>query len=153
MSFSVIVELALLVAYAVVILGGKQKRDQGWKIVCSLLAVAAAAQCASMAVVVSAAACSSAWTLCTSGRQAGNRTDESFYRPASSTATIDSSLAGPSTGHGSCVPSAGVFWRCPRPVSLRPLFICRKKAIMSLYQVTNRGVLQAADQDTPDFNF
>ncbi|EON67561.1 hypothetical protein W97_06929 [Coniosporium apollinis CBS 100218] len=51
MSFSVIVELALLVAYAVVILGGKQKRDQGWKIVCSLLVVAAAAQCASMAVV------------------------------------------------------------------------------------------------------
>ena len=52
MSFAVIIELATVIAYAVVILGGKQQRDYGWKIVCSLLAVGAVVQCASMAVVV-----------------------------------------------------------------------------------------------------
>ena len=33
--------------------GGKQKRDKGWKVLCSVLAVTALAQCASMAIVVS----------------------------------------------------------------------------------------------------
>lgn len=52
MSFAVLIELATLMAYAVIILGGKQKRDIGWKIVCSLLAVGALVQCAGMAIVV-----------------------------------------------------------------------------------------------------
>jgi len=51
MSFSVIVELASIVAFIVVILGGRQTREYGWKVVCSLLAVIALAQCASMAMV------------------------------------------------------------------------------------------------------
>jgi hypothetical protein len=53
MSFAVIIELATLIAYAVIILGGKQRRDFGWKVVCGLLAVGAIVQCASMAIVVS----------------------------------------------------------------------------------------------------
>lgn len=53
MSFAVIIELATLIAYAVIILGGKQKRDFGWKVVCGLLAVGAIVQCAGMAIVVS----------------------------------------------------------------------------------------------------
>jgi len=52
MSFAVLIELATLMAYAVIILGGKQNREMGWKIVCSLLAVGALVQCASMAIVV-----------------------------------------------------------------------------------------------------
>lgn len=52
MSFAVLIELATLMAYAVIILGGKQKRDIGWKIVCGLLAVGALVQCAGMAIVV-----------------------------------------------------------------------------------------------------
>ncbi|KAF2091565.1 hypothetical protein K490DRAFT_31548 [Saccharata proteae CBS 121410] len=51
MSFAVIIEAAALIAYAVIILGGKQKRDKGWKIVCGLLGLAGAVQCASMAIV------------------------------------------------------------------------------------------------------
>lgn len=53
MSLTVIIELATLVAYIVVILGGKQKRDKGWKIVTGLLAIAALTQLVSMSIVVS----------------------------------------------------------------------------------------------------
>lgn len=52
MSFAVIIELATLTSYAVIILGGKQKRDFGWKVVCGLLAIGAIVQCAGMAIVV-----------------------------------------------------------------------------------------------------
>ena len=52
MSFAVIVELATLIAYVVVILGGKQKRDVGWKIILSLLALAAVVQLVGMSMVV-----------------------------------------------------------------------------------------------------
>ena len=45
-----------MIAYAVVLLGGKQKRDQGWRIVCGLLVVGVAAQVAGMGIVVSVAA-------------------------------------------------------------------------------------------------
>jgi hypothetical protein len=52
MSFAVIIELSTLIAYAVIISGGKQKRDFGWKVVCGLLAIGAMVQCAGMAIVV-----------------------------------------------------------------------------------------------------
>jgi len=52
MSFAVLIELATLTTYAVIILGGKQNREIGWKIVCSLLALGALVQCAAMAIVV-----------------------------------------------------------------------------------------------------
>ncbi|KAF2839997.1 hypothetical protein M501DRAFT_1015083 [Patellaria atrata CBS 101060] len=51
MSFAVVIEFASLISYAVVLLGGKQKRDNGWKMVCGLLVVAGLVQCVSMAVV------------------------------------------------------------------------------------------------------
>jgi len=51
MSFSVIIELATVVAFIVIIFSGKQTRDYGWKIVCSLLAVIVLAQCASMSII------------------------------------------------------------------------------------------------------
>jgi len=51
MSFSVIIELATIVAFIVIILGGKQTRDYGWKVVCSLLAVIVLTQCASMSII------------------------------------------------------------------------------------------------------
>ncbi|KAF2757672.1 hypothetical protein EJ05DRAFT_538822 [Pseudovirgaria hyperparasitica] len=51
MSFSVIIELATLVAYIVVLAGGKQKRDQGWKVTASLLGFSALVQLIAMALV------------------------------------------------------------------------------------------------------
>lgn len=53
MSFAVVVEFASMIVCLLIIGGGKQKRDNGWKVLCSVLAVTALAQCASMAIVVS----------------------------------------------------------------------------------------------------
>jgi hypothetical protein len=52
MSFSVIIELATWTAFAVILLGGVQQRNKGWKVVCGLLAVCAIVQAAAMSVVV-----------------------------------------------------------------------------------------------------
>lgn len=52
MSFTSILEMATLVAFAVVLIGGVQKRVQGWKVLSSMLFVVGALQCAGMAIVV-----------------------------------------------------------------------------------------------------
>jgi hypothetical protein len=52
MSFAAVLELVTLVAYFVVIGGGKQKRETGWKVLAFLLVVVGVLQCASMAIVV-----------------------------------------------------------------------------------------------------
>jgi len=51
MSFAAVLDLVTLVAYMVIILGGRQKREVGWKVMVVLLMVVAVAQCASMAIV------------------------------------------------------------------------------------------------------
>jgi len=51
MSFAAVLELVTLVAYLVVILGGKQKRETGWKVLVFLLMVIGVVQCASMSIV------------------------------------------------------------------------------------------------------
>ena len=53
MSFAVVVELAGGIAFGVVLLGGRQKREVGWKVLGWLLGVAAVTQIIAMAVVVS----------------------------------------------------------------------------------------------------
>jgi hypothetical protein len=53
MSFAVIIELAAIVALAVVLLGGVQQRDKGWRVFVPLVGGAAGVQCAGMAIVVS----------------------------------------------------------------------------------------------------
>ena len=57
MSFAAVLELATLVAYLVVLIGGKQKRETGWKVLAFLLVVVGVLQCASMAIVVCFASC------------------------------------------------------------------------------------------------
>lgn len=52
MSFSVIIQLAAIIGYGVVIIGGKQKRDKGWKVVSGLMIIAGIVQCAAMSIVV-----------------------------------------------------------------------------------------------------
>jgi len=51
MSFAAVLELATLVAYVVVIMGGKQKRETGWRILVFMLMLVGVVQCASMAIV------------------------------------------------------------------------------------------------------
>lgn len=52
MSFAAVVELVTLVAYVVVLFGGKQKRETGWKILCFLLVLVGIVQAAGMSIVV-----------------------------------------------------------------------------------------------------
>lgn len=55
MNFSVVLELATLVAFAVVLLGGRGNREGGWKMCAGLLAVVVVCQVGAMGIVVSAA--------------------------------------------------------------------------------------------------
>lgn len=52
MSFAAVLELATCIAYLVVIAGGKQKREAGWRVLSFLLLLVGVVQCASMAIVV-----------------------------------------------------------------------------------------------------
>lgn len=53
MSFSVVMEGMTLIAFMVMIAGGKQKRESGWKILTGFLILVGLIQCASMALIVS----------------------------------------------------------------------------------------------------
>jgi len=53
MNFSIIFEVAVLVAYLVILVGGRGTREVGWKILSPLLLVVAAAQLVAMTLVVS----------------------------------------------------------------------------------------------------
>lgn len=55
MSFTAVIELATLVAYLVIIIGGRQKRENGWKLLTLLLVIIGAAQCFCMSTIVSIA--------------------------------------------------------------------------------------------------
>jgi hypothetical protein len=52
MNFSVIFELAVLVAYVVILVGGRGTREVGWKILSPLLGVVAVCQLIAMTLVV-----------------------------------------------------------------------------------------------------
>lgn len=52
MSFAAVLELVTIVAYTVILVGGKQKREGGWKLLTFLLVVVGLLQCASMSIVV-----------------------------------------------------------------------------------------------------
>lgn len=53
MSFAVVMEGMTLIAFGVMISGGKQKRESGWKIMTGLLVLVGLIQCTAMALVVS----------------------------------------------------------------------------------------------------
>ena len=52
MSLAVVLEGMTLIAFAVMLAGGKQKRESGWRIVCALLCIVGVVQCAAMAIMV-----------------------------------------------------------------------------------------------------
>ncbi|KAH8685763.1 hypothetical protein BGZ60DRAFT_523044 [Tricladium varicosporioides] len=51
MSFAAVLELVTIVAYLVILNGGKQKRETGWRILSFLLFLVGIVQCAGMAIV------------------------------------------------------------------------------------------------------
>lgn len=53
MSFAVVIEGMTVVAFAILLGGGKQKRESGWSVLAILVTVAAAVQAAGMALIVS----------------------------------------------------------------------------------------------------
>lgn len=53
MNFAAVFELVTIVAFIVVLAGGKQKRERGWKLLAAMLLITGAVQCAAMALVVS----------------------------------------------------------------------------------------------------
>ena len=52
MSAAALFELVTLVTFFILIAGGKQKRESGWRVVSFLLVLVGILQCASMAIVV-----------------------------------------------------------------------------------------------------
>ena len=55
MSFAIVLEGVTFIAYIVILAGGKQKRESGWKILSGLHFIVAALQLAGMAIIVSIA--------------------------------------------------------------------------------------------------
>ena len=53
MSFAVVMEGMTLIVFIVTIVGGKQKRERGWKVLSGLLVFVGLIQCASMSIIVS----------------------------------------------------------------------------------------------------
>ncbi|KAL9046083.1 MAG: hypothetical protein Q9214_000993 [Letrouitia sp. 1 TL-2023] len=51
MSFAVVIEGMTLIVYIVTLAGGKQKREQGWKVLSGLLVLVGLIQCAAMAII------------------------------------------------------------------------------------------------------
>lgn len=52
MSFAVVLEGMTIVAFAVLLIGGKQKREQGWGVLTILVALSAFVQALGMALMV-----------------------------------------------------------------------------------------------------
>lgn len=52
MSFAVVLEGMTLMTYIVILTGGKQMRESGWRVLSLFLVLVALVQCASMALVV-----------------------------------------------------------------------------------------------------
>ena len=53
MSFAIVLEGMTLIAYVVILGGGKQKRESGWKILSGMHFIVGALQLAGMAIIVS----------------------------------------------------------------------------------------------------
>jgi len=51
MNFAAVLEVVTLVAFLVIIAGGRQKRENGWKVLVGLLALVGLAQCFAMSTV------------------------------------------------------------------------------------------------------
>lgn len=52
MSFAVVIEGMTIAAFVVLILGGKQRREQGWGVMALLALIAAMVQACAMALIV-----------------------------------------------------------------------------------------------------
>jgi hypothetical protein len=101
MNFSVVIQLACVIAYVTVLFGGRTVRESGWKILSGLLGVVAASQLVAMALVVSyldMGDASGGW----------NCADDLLSRLRCTRTIRDFSSAGSWISRGFCAPSAGL---------------------------------------------
>lgn len=99
MSFAIVLEGMTLITYMVILSGGKQKRESGWKILSGMHFLVAALQLAGMAIIVSDTihrrkACIGL----------GSKLLTPMTRRTSTRMTTASSQDGNSTYHGFCAP-------------------------------------------------
>lgn len=52
MNFALVIELAVLIAYVTILVGGRASREAGWKILAGLLGLVAVGELLAMALVV-----------------------------------------------------------------------------------------------------
>lgn len=52
MNFAVVMELAVLIAYVTILVGGRASREAGWKVLAGLLGLVAVGELLAMALVV-----------------------------------------------------------------------------------------------------
>lgn len=60
-SFAAVAELVTLVSFVMVLTGGKQQRESGWKVICYLLTLVALIQLSSMSIVVGSFPLDAGW--------------------------------------------------------------------------------------------
>ena len=105
MSFAIVIEGMNLIVYIIILAGGKQKRESGWKFLAGLHIMVAALQVAAMAIIVSLLF----WQITLSGILWRIGAYDPLNRHTFTKTTIASSLVGNWIRHGSIALSAGVF--------------------------------------------
>ena len=126
MSFAIVIEGMNLIVYIIILAGGKQKRESGWKVLAGLHLIVAALQVAAMAIIVSLIFAH--WWV---------GAYDPLNRHTSTITTIASSLAGNWIPHGSIVPSAGAFSFSWPAVSAQRRYGYRSKADTNSYLTTS----------------
>ena len=120
MSFAIVIEGMNLIVYIIILAGGKQKRESGWKFLAGLHMIVAALQVAAMAIIVSVLF----WQIRLDGVSRWVGAYDSLNRHISMITTIASSLVGNWILHGSIALSAGVSSFCSPAVSAQRRYGC-----------------------------
>ena len=126
MSFAIVIEGMTLIVYFIILAGGKQKRESGWKVLAGLHVIVAALQVAAMAIIVSLIFAH--WWV---------EAYDFLNRHTSMITTIASSLAGSWILHGSIALSAGAFSFSWPAVSAQRRYGYRSKADTNSYLMTS----------------
>lgn len=119
MSFAVVIEGMTIAAFMILILGGKQRREQGWGVMALLAVIAALVQACAMALIVRGS-CLRHMIFA-----------DEFFRRTCTRTMIVSSLAGSSIGVGQCALRVGCFKHYVRPPLPVLRWPCLAKAAMS----------------------
>lgn len=122
MSFAVVLEGMCIVAYLIILSGGKRLRENGWRLLSLLIILSAVLQAASMSIVVG---------FSREARYPSHSVLTVRSRHTYSTTRTASSLAGGLMSLGSSAPSVGALALFAPALSLSRLRFFRPRADMS----------------------